>query len=261
MFRSLNVAATGMSAQEAQLDAISNNLANANTTGYKKMRADFQDLAYQTIRGAGSQTGSNAQSPTGLQLGSGVRLVATTRLEQQGTIKTTGNPYDLAIEGKGYFVVTQPDGQPAYTRAGNFRVDNQGRLTTSEGFPLNPPITVPADSQSVNVGADGTVSVTTRTQATAQQVGQLQTANFVNPAGLSGIGHSLFTPTGASGDAQVGQPGTDGRGGLLQGAVESSNVEVVEEMVAMIAAQRAYEINTKVVAAADEMLRNATQMR
>ena len=261
MFRSLNIAATGMAAQESQLDTISNNLANANTVGYRKMRADFQDLAYQTVKGAGSQTGQSTQSPNGLQLGSGVRLVSTSRLEAQGSLKQTGNSLDFAIEGRGYFIVQQPDGQPAYTRAGNFRQDHQGRLVTAEGYPLDPPVVIPADQTSVNIAADGAVTITTKTQAAAQTVGQIQLANFINPSGLSGLGHNLFLATGASGDAQTGAPGTDGRGSLLQGATESANVEVVEEMVAMIGAQRAYELNTKVVSAADEMLRNATQMR
>jgi flagellar basal-body rod protein FlgG len=250
-----------MAAQESQLDAISNNLANANTVGYKKVRADFQDLAYQTMRAAGSQTGVTTQSPTGLQVGSGVRIVATTRLEGQGTIKNTNNPLDLAIEGKGFFVVQQQDGTPAYTRAGNLKTDAQGRIVTAEGLPLEPPITIPPDALSVNIGSDGTVSVTTPGQQQPVQLGQIQTATFINPAGLNAIGHNLFIPSGSSGDPMIGPPTLDGRGSILQGSVEQANVEVVEEMIGLIAAQRSYEVNSKVISAADEMLRNATQLR
>jgi flagellar basal-body rod protein FlgG len=261
MFRSMHIAATGMAAQEAQLESISNNLANSNTVGFKKTRADFQDLVYQTVRAAGSPNSATTAAPTGLQVGSGVRIVATTRQFQQGALMNTGNPLDLAIEGNGFFVVQQPDGTNAYTRAGTLKTDGQGRLVTAEGMPLEPPITIPADATGVSVGADGTVTATVKGQTTPVTLGQLQLATFVNPAGLTALGHNLLASTPASGDPQIGNPGTDGRGTLLQGSVEHANVEVVEEMIGLIAAQRGYEINSKVISAADEMLRDATQMR
>src|SRR6185295_19255709 len=261
MFRSMHIAATGMAAQEAQLESISNNLANSNTVGFKKTRADFQDLVYQTVRAAGSPNSATTTSPTGLQVGSGVRIVATTRQFAQGTIEQTGNPLDLAIEGNGFFVVQQPDGTSAYTRAGTLKADGQGRLVTAEGLPLEPPISIPADATGITIGADGSVSATTKGQTTPVVLGQIQLASFINPAGLTAGGHNLLMSTPASGDAQIGSAGTDGRGTLMQGAVEHANVEVVEEMIGLIAAQRSYEINTKVITAADEMLRNATQMR
>ncbi len=261
MFRSLHIAATGMAAQEAELDSISNNLANANTIGYKKSRADFQDLVYQTIRGAGTQNSTTTAAPTGLQVGSGVRIVATTRMFQQGALQTTGNPLDVAVEGNGFFVVQQPDGTPAYTRAGNLKTDAQGRIVTAEGMQLEPPIVIPADATSISIGSDGVVSATLKTSTTASQLGQIQLANFVNPAGLSAGGHNLMLASGASGEPQVGAPGSDGRGTLLQNTLEHANVEVVEEMIGLIAAQRAYDVNTKIVTAADEMLRSATQMK
>jgi flagellar basal-body rod protein FlgG len=261
MFRSMHIAATGMAAQEAQLESISNNLANSNTVGFKKTRADFQDLVYQTVRAAGSPNSATTAAPTGLQVGSGVRIVATTRQFQQGALMNTGNPLDVAIEGNGFFVVQQPDGTNAYTRAGTLKTDGQGRLVTAEGMPLEPPITIPADATGVSIGADGTVTATTKGQTTPVTLGQLQLATFVNPAGLSALGHNLLASTPASGDPQIGNAGTDGRGTLLQGSVEHANVEVVEEMIGLIAAQRAYEINSKVITAADEMLRNATQLR
>jgi flagellar basal-body rod protein FlgG len=261
MFRSLHIASTGMAAQEAQLDAISNNLANVSTVGYKKVRTDFQDLLYQTMRAAGTQTSASTQSPTGLQVGSGVRLVATTRLQGQGAIQNTGNPLDVAIEGNGFLVIQQPDGTPAYTRCGTLKTDSQGRVVTAEGMPLEPPVTIPPDATSVSIGSDGTVNATIKGQTTPSQLGIVQLATFVNPAGLSAAGHNLFTSTAASGDPQVGNPGTDSRGTLLQGSLEHANVEVAEEMVQLIAAQRTYEVNSKVITAADEMLRTATSLR
>jgi flagellar basal-body rod protein FlgG len=261
MFRSLHIAATGMAAQEAQLDAISNNLANVNTVGFKKIRADFQDLLYETLRAPGTAVSANNVSPTGLQVGSGTRMVATSRQHSQGTLLQTGNPLDVAIEGNGFFPIQQSDGTVAYTRAGNFKADAQGRIVNSEGLPLDPPITIPADATNISIGNDGTVSATTKSGAAPVQLGQIQIANFVNPAGLSSAGHSLYLATAASGEPQMGMAGADGRGTLLQGTTEHANVEVVEEMIGLIAAQRNYEINSKVVTAADEMLRNATQMR
>lgn len=260
MFRSLHIAATGMAAQEAQLDTISNNLANVNTVGFKKVRADFQDLLYETMRAPGTATTSATTSPTGLQVGSGARIVATSRQFSQGALLQTGNPLDLAIEGNGFFPIQQADGTIGYTRAGNFKTDQQGRIVTSEGLPLDPPITVPPDATSISIGADGTVSASTKA-AQPVQLGQIQLANFINPAGLNSSGHNLYVATAASGEAQIGVAGVDGRGTLLQGTTEHANVEVVEEMIGLISAQRNYEINSKVVTAADEMLRNATQMR
>ncbi len=261
MFRSLHIAATGMSAQETHLDAISNNIANASTTGYKKQRVDFQDLLYQTVRAAGTQTSATALSPTGLQIGSGTRVVGTSRSFSQGSTVITKNPLDLAIEGNGFFVVQQADGTPAYTRAGNFQTNAQGQIVTPEGLPLEPAVTIPPDATSVTIGADGTVSATLAGQTQASQVGQITLASFVNPAGLSAVGHNLFTQTAASGEAQIGVAGTESRGSLLQGSLENANVDVVEEMIGLIGAQRAYEINSKVITAADDMLRAATQLR
>lgn len=248
-------------AQEALLDSISNNLANSSTAGYKRVRTDFQDLMYQNLRSPGTQNSATTASPTGYQLGSGVRIVSTTRSFAQGPLQMTNNPLDVAVEGNGFFVVQQPDGTPAYTRAGTFRADAQGRIVTAEGNPLDPPISVPGDALSVTVGADGTVSATMSGQTTPTQLGQIQIATFVNPAGLQTVGHNLLTATAASGDPQLGPPGGEGKGSLLQGAVEQSNVEVAEEMVDLIGAQRAYELNSKIIAAADEMMRAATRVR
>lgn len=261
MFRSLHIAATGMAAQETQLEGISNNIANGNTAGYKKQRVDFDDLLYQTVRAAGAATGPGTLSPTGLQLGSGVRVVSTARVFQQGTTLMTDNPLDIAIEGSGFFTVQQSDGTPAYTRAGTLRTDAEGRIVTPEGFPLEPPMTIPAEATSISISANGTVSVTLPGEAAPSEVGQISLASFVNPGGLRALGHNLFAATNASGEAQLGEAGVDGRGTLLQGALEQSNVDLVSEMIGLITAQRAYEINSKVITTADEMLRTAGQMR
>lgn len=261
MFRSLHIAASGMAAQETLLEGVSNNIANVNTTGFKKERIEFQDLLYQQVRGPGTRTSESTRSPTGIQLGSGVRVVATTRAFEQGNILVTDNPLDLAIEGNGFFVVQQPDGNPAYTRSGALQKDAQGQLVTADGYLLDPPILIPPEAISVTVGADGTVSAMSGGDSAPVEVGQLTIASFVNPAGLAAMGKNLFVPSAASGEAQVGAPGSDGRGFLLQGALERANVDVVEEMIGLIAAQRAYEVNTKVVTTAEEMLQAATQMR
>jgi flagellar basal-body rod protein FlgG len=261
MFRSLHIASTGMVAQETNLDAIANNIANANTIGYKKQRVDFQDLLYQSVKVAGSPTSETTRNPTGLQLGTGVRVVGTGRLFGQGGILETKNDLDVAIEGAGFFVVQQPDGTPAYTRNGALQVDAQGRIVNSEGLPLDPPISIPPDAQGVSISADGTISVLMAGEAKPVDVGQLQVATFVNPAGLHAVGHNLFKASSASGEPQLGAPGAEGRGALLQGALERANVEIVEEMIGLIGAQRAYEINSKVISTADEMLRAATQLR
>jgi flagellar basal-body rod protein FlgG len=243
------------------LEAISHNIANGNTVGFKKERIDFQDLLYQTVRQAGTPTGPTTTSPTGLQIGTGVRVVATSRIFQQGTIIQTSNQLDVAVEGNGFLVVQQPDGTPAYTRNGALKTDGDGRVVNSEGYPLDPPITIPPDASSIAIASNGTVSVTLPGQTTPSDVGQIQLANFVNPSGLQGVGHNLLTPTKASGEPQIGEPGADGRGTLLQGATEQSNVDIVEEMVGMISAQRSYEINSKVITTADDMLAAAVQMK
>lgn len=261
MFRSLSIAATGMSAQQTQLESISNNIANANTDGFKKQRVDFQDLLYQTVRAAGAQTSATTRSPTGLQLGSGVRVAGTARVFSQGQTLITNNPLDLTIQGEGMFVVQQPDGTPAYTRMGGLQKDSLGQLVTSEGLPLDPPIAIPNEALSVTIGYDGTVSAMLQGQDMPVELGQITLATFVNPSGLHSLGRNLYIPTAASGEAQIGTPGQDGRGSLLQGALEKSNVDVVEEMVGLISTQRGYEVNSKIITAADEMLRAATQMR
>jgi flagellar basal-body rod protein FlgG len=260
MFRSLHVAATGMVAQETQLDTIANNLANANTTGYKRQNAEFEDLVYQNVRTAGP-TENGGVGPTATQVGSGARVVATSRSFAQGSMEQTGNPLDIAIEGNGFLAVTKSSGEIAYTRAGSLKLDAQGRMVTSDGLPVEPPITVPLDATSVTIGADGTVSATQPGQHAPNTLGQLQLVTFANPNGLNALGHNLYSASGASGEPSIGMAGKDGRGTFMQGALEGSNVEVVNEMIGMIRTQRAYEINSKVVAAADEMLRNATQMR
>lgn len=261
MFRSLNIAATGMSAQQTQLDGIAHNIANANTVGFKRQRTDFQDLLYQTVRAPGAPTGPTTMSPTGLQLGTGVRVVGTSRTFEQGTLYNTQGPLDVAIEGNGFFVVQQADGTPAYTRAGNLKTDGDGRLVTSEGLPLDPPITVPPGAAGVSISANGTVSAIMAGEKAPVDLGQISVATFVNPAGLRALGHNLFIPSAASGEPQVGEAGQDGRGALLQGSLEHANVDIVEEMIGLISAQRGYEVNSKVITAADEMLRAATQMR
>lgn len=259
MFRSLHVAATGMTAQETKLDTIANNLANASTVGYKRQDAEFEDLLYQTLRGPAPQAGGVA--PAGVEIGAGSRIVATSRAFAQGSLEQTGNPLDLAIEGQGFFVVQRPGGDLAYTRAGSLKLDGQGRLSTADGLPLEPPISVPQDATGIVVASDGTVSATQAGQSAPSPLGQIQLVTFPNPEGLSALGHNLFQASGASGEPSAGAPGVEGRGALMQGAREASNVEVVSEMIGLIRAQRAYEINSKVIAAADEMLRNATQMR
>jgi flagellar basal-body rod protein FlgG len=261
MLRALHIAATGMMAQEAQLDAISNNLANASTVGFKRVRADFQDLIYQNMQAPGTQNTATTMSPTGYQVGSGVRIVSTSRNFGQGALQMTNNPLDVAVEGQGFFVVQQSDGSLAFTRAGTLRADAQGRLVNAEGMPLDPPISFPSDATGITIGADGTVSASLAGQTAPVQLGQIQLAGFVNPAGLEAVGHNLLIASAASGEPQLGAAGSDGRGTLLQGAVEHSNVEVAEEMIGLIAAQRSYEVNSKVISAADEMLSNAVRVR
>jgi flagellar basal-body rod protein FlgG len=253
MIRALYSAATGMQAQQLNLDVIANNLANVNTTGFKRSRPEFQDLAYQTLRPAGARTGQGEQ-PVGLETGLGTRVAATRKIFSQGTLQQTDNPLDLAIDGEGFFQVLLPDGTTAYTRAGVFQRDGQGQVVTADGYVLQPAMTVPAGALAVTVSSDGIVSATTADSPQPQQLGQLTTARFVNPAGLRAIGRTLFVPTAASGDPELGTPGQAGFGTITQGFVEASNVSVVEEMVQMITAQRAFEASSKAIRAADDML-------
>jgi flagellar basal-body rod protein FlgG len=260
MMRSLWIAKTGMEAQQTQLDTITHNLANVGTNGYKRSHAVFEDLMYQNLRQAGANTTEQTTLPTGLQVGLGTRAVATTRIFSQGNLLQSANPLDVAIRGSGFFEVQMPDGTTGYTRDGSFQVNAQGQLVTNNGYAVQPGITIPANAQSTTIGADGTVSVTVPGQAAAQTVGQLQLANFVNPAGLDPKGQNLFAETAASGTATTGTPGQNGLGDLRQGFVESSNVNVVEELVAMIQTQRAYELNSKAIQTADQMLAKLGQI-
>jgi flagellar basal-body rod protein FlgG len=261
MIRALYTSSTGMEAQQLDLDTIANNLANVNTSGFKRSRVDFQDLLYQTFRPAGASVAQGNTSPTGIQVGLGVRPVASQKIFSQGDFQLTENPLDVVIEGDGFFQVQRPDGTTAYTRSGSFKKDATGRLVTSDGYFVSPSITIPTDATSVTIGSDGTVSATAGGQAAAQQVGQLQIARFANPAGLASVGRSLFVNTPASGDAIVGTPGQNGIGTLAQGFIEMSNVKVVEEMVNMITSQRAYEANSKAIQTADEMLGISNNLR
>jgi flagellar basal-body rod protein FlgG len=261
MFRSLYTAASGMEAQELSLDNIANNLSNANTSGFRTRRLQFEDLLYQTLITPGAPNTQQTVIPAGLQVGLGSRSAATEVIQQQGNFDFTGNQLDLAIQGQGFFQILLPSGEIAYTRAGNFSVDNVGNLVTSDGNPVQPGITIPPDALTVTVGSDGTVSVTTPGQQQPAQVGSIQLATFQNPAGLNSIGSNLFEATGASGDPLVGAPGgAEGLGTIQQGAVEESNVNVVQEFVNMILAQRSYEANSRVVRAADEMFQTLNQL-
>ena len=255
----LHVARTGLDAQSTRMRVIANNLANVNTTGFKRDRAEFETLAYQTLTAAGATASGENQYATGLSLGSGVQMIGTARVNSQGALNTTDNPFDLAIEGEGFFQVTRPDGSAAYTRAGNFQKSSEGKLVTAEGLPLQPEIQIPEGATSVTIGTDGTVSVTLAGQTEATEAGKIEIARFVNPSGLQALGGNLYAETAASGAAQVGPAALEGRGSIRQGALEGSNVNVVQELVDMIETQRAYEVNAKMVAATDEMLRNANQ--
>lgn len=254
MIRSLYVAKTGLQAEQTRMDVIANNLANVNTSGFKGSRAVFQDLLYQNLTQPGAQSSQTTQYPSGLQLGTGVALIATERLMTQGNLTQTGNSLDLAIDGQGFFQVLQPNGTIAYTRDGTFQLNNQGQLVTASGYLVQPTITIPSSAQTITIGNDGTVSVTLPGQAAPQQVGTLQLASFVNPAGLQSIGDNLYLQTGSSGAPNTGQPTLNGLGSVRQGYLESSNVNVVSELVDMISTQRAYEINSKAVQASDQML-------
>ncbi|MBI5893014.1 MAG: flagellar basal-body rod protein FlgG [Deltaproteobacteria bacterium] len=261
MNRSLWIAATGMEAQQTNIDVISNNLANVNTVGFKKSRADFQDLLYQNIKVPGSASSATSQVPTGIQLGHGVRPVATQKIFNQGSFQQTGNSLDLAIEGDGFFKVTQPDGTTAYTRSGAFKLNSEGQIVTSDGYSLDPSLTIPTDTTSLSISADGILSIRQAGATTTTQVGNIEIGRFVNPAGLQAIGKNLFLETPASGGVIAGTPAQGGFGTITQGYLEMSNVSVVEEMVNMIIAQRAYEINSKAIQTSDEMLQTANNLR
>ena len=260
MIKSLWISKTGMDAQQTQLDVISNNLANVSTNGFKRQRPVFEDLLYQTLRQPGAQSTQQTQVPSGLQLGTGVRPVATSRIFTTGNLQNTGNPLDLAVNGNGFFQVTLPDGSVSYTRDGAFQLDNQGQVVTSNGYPLQPTISIPPNAVSITVGSDGTVSVLAAGATAPTQVGQIQLANFINPAGLQARGENLFLETAASGTAQTNVPGTNGLGALNQGFVETSNVNVTEELVNLITAQRAFEINSRSIQSSDQMLQKLTQL-
>jgi flagellar basal-body rod protein FlgG len=254
MIRALFSAASGMNAQQMSIDNIANNLANANTTGFKSRTTQFQDLLYQSFLQPGAAAGAQTVVPSGLQLGLGARPAANSINFSQGSFQQTSNPLDVVIQGKGFFQIRRPDGTTAYSRAGSFQMDRDGNVVDSQGNPLEPQITIPGQAQSITIAADGTVSYALPGQSASQVAGQIQLANFTNPGGLNSIGNSLFLPTDASGDPITGNPGgQEGLGTLQQGYVESSNVSVVEEFINMISSQRAYEANTKVVKAADEM--------
>jgi flagellar basal-body rod protein FlgG len=259
MDASLWVAKTGLDAQQTRMNVISNNLANVNTTGFKRDRAVFEDLLYQTIKQPGGQTTNATQSPTGLMLGTGVKINATEKLHMQGNMVNTQAPLDVAITGDGYFQIQMPDGTTSYSRDGNFKISNTGQVVTALGFPVLPALTIPNNAASVTFGRDGAVSVELVAGGGAQNIGQVQIARFVNPSGLKPIGNNLYEASQASGAAQVLQPGLNGAGTLNQGSLEASNVNVVEEMVNMIETQRAYEINSKAISAVDGMLKFLNQ--
>ncbi|QJU56873.1 flagellar basal-body rod protein FlgG [Sphingomonas sp. AP4-R1] len=255
----LHVARTGLDAQNERMRVIANNLANVNTTGFKRERAQFETLAYQSITAPGAPSSADNKYATGLNLGSGVSIAATSRSDSQGSLQQTDNALDMAIEGGGFFQITRPDGTMAYTRDGSFQLSDQGTIVTSDGMPLTPQIQVPDGATQITVGADGTVSATMQGATAPTVLGQIQTARFMNPAGLQAVGSNMLVETPASGAPQVGNPGVDGRGTVRSGNLESSNVNVVEELVDMIETQRGYEVNSKLIKATDEMLQTANQ--
>jgi flagellar basal-body rod protein FlgG len=260
--RALNTAATGMQAQQLNVEVIANNIANMNTTGFKRQRAEFEDLLYQSVEKMGvSSSDANTIVPTGVQVGAGVKSGSVYRITEQGNITQSGNPYDLAIQGDGYFIVQLPDGRDAYTRAGNFSINADGQIVTAEGYVVSPGISVPTDATSVSINRQGVVSAIPADGSTPQDVGALELARFVNPPGLDAIGENMFLETAASGAANRGQPGAVGFGTLQQGYLETSNVNAVTEISDLITAQRAYEMNSKVITTTDEMLRTASNLR
>lgn len=261
MLRSLWTASSGMKSQQVNIDSISHNLANVNTVSFKKGRVNFQDLMYQEFRAAGAPTATGIEHPTGIQIGLGTKVVSTEKIFTQGSFEQTGNQFDVAIEGDGFFQVTIPTGETAYTRDGGFKVDADGNLTTTEGYLIEPTITIPDNATEFIVGSDGTVAVSIPGETEVTEVGNLETVRFINPAGLKYIGKNSYLETGASGGPNVGTPGEDGLGTLVQGIREMSNVNVVDEMVNMISAQRAYEVNSKAIQTSDEMLQVANGLK
>lgn len=262
MSLTLDIGATGMLAQQLNVDTISNNIANMTTTGYKRQRAEFQDLLYQTrLRAGASSSDQGTTIPAGIQQGLGVKAGSVYRINEQGALQTTGNQLDIANKGEGYFMVTLPTGETAYTRDGSFQLDGNGQVVTSEGYLLQPGITIPSDAVDITINESGQVIVKIQGQTALQNVGQIQLSMFPNDAGLDAIGDNMFLETDASGAPVTGNPGGEGFGGLLQGALESSNVNIVQEMTSLIQAQRAYEMNSKVIQTGDEMLNTVTQMR
>jgi len=259
--RSLSIASTGMLAQQTNVDVISNNIANMSTTAFKRQRAEFQDLLYQQVSRAGAASGNNSRLPTGIQIGAGVKTGGVYRIAEQGALSQTDNPYDMAIQGKGLFQITLPSGETGYTRDGSFQLSDQGELVTADGYPVQPGITVPQGAIAVTVSKTGEVQITLAGTPAPQTVGQLQLATFVNEAGLAAQGGNLFLETAASGQATIAAPGEPGFGTLTQGFVEQSNVNPVSEITALITAQRAYEMNSRVVKTADEMLATTSQLR
>lgn len=260
MIRSLWTAKTGLDAQQTHLDVIANNLANVSTNGFKRQRAVFEDLLYQNLRQPGAQSTQQTQIPSGLTIGVGVRTVATEHIHTQGSLQRTENSLDMAINGAGYFQIQMPDGTLAYTRSGVFQRDSTGQIVTPSGYPLSPAITIPADALAITIGRDGIVSVTQTGNTTPTQLGNVQLATFVNPGGLQSTGENLFVETASSGTPTPNTPGSNGAGLLNQGMVETSNVNVAEELVSMIQTQRAYEMNSKVVSTSDQMLARLTQI-
>lgn len=261
MIRALFSAASGMYAQQLGVDTIANNLANVNTTGYKKSKVEFQDLIYQSLRAAGSSSVEGVMVPTELQVGHGVRPVAVQKSFSQGAPRATENPLDMAIMGNGFFQISMPDGTTNYSRDGSFKINSEGAIVTSDGFYLEPEISIPVDTTSVNISNDGIVSVLVVGSNEAQEVGQVEMAKFINPGGLKNVGQNMYVPTEASGEPVLGTPGTEGYGQLNQGYLEGSNVQVVEEMVNMIVAQRAYELNSKSIRTSEEMLQMANNIK
>jgi flagellar basal-body rod protein FlgG len=260
MIRSLWIARTGLDAQQTSLDVIANNLANVSTNGFKRARPVFEDLLYQTLRQPGAQSSQSTQVPSGLQLGTGTRPISTVRNFTQGSLQQTGNDLDVAINGAGFFQVLLPDGTTAYTRDGSFQKDNQGQLVTASGYPVQPAVTIPSNALTVTISNDGVVSITTPGTSATTQIGTLQVATFINVGGLEAVGENLYLETASSGTPTPGTPGTNGAGVLNQRYVETSNVNVAEELVSMIQTQRAYELNSKVVSTSDQMLARLTQL-
>lgn len=261
MVRSMYTAATGMEAQQLYMDTISHNLSNVNTTGYKRQKVEFQDLMYQTLREPGVRNVEGSMAPSGIEVGLGVRPAATQRIFQQGSLNQTGNEFDMAVQGEGFFQITLPDGEMAYTRDGQFKLSNDGTLVTSNGFFLYPQIVLPEGAQEFTVSAGGMVTVRLQGDSTSSEIGQLEVARFINLAGLKALGNSLFVPTDASGEAIITLPGEEGTGTIQQGYVEASNVQIVDEMVNMITAQRAFEIVSKAIQVSEDMMQIANNLK